>query len=90
MTVIYKCLFIYTMVFDTSVSHVILIVIDGIYSYLLATALQSLFCETHLQWDLVRRNGLSRLFSTLDSLCASGIVSDYHQTGQNHSHFLST
>jgi len=49
MTVIYKCLFIYTMVFDTSVSHVILIVIDGIYSYLLATALRSLFCETHLQ-----------------------------------------
>jgi hypothetical protein len=49
MTMIYKCLFIYTMVFDTSVSHVILIVIDGIYPCLLAHALQSLFCETHLQ-----------------------------------------
>jgi hypothetical protein len=46
---IYKCLFIYTMVFDTSVSHVVLIVIDGIYPRLFATALQSLFGETHLQ-----------------------------------------
>jgi len=58
------------MVFDTAVSHVILIVIDGIYPCLLATALLHLFCETHLQQDLVRRNGLSRLFPTLNSLCA--------------------
>jgi hypothetical protein len=46
---IYKCLFIYTMVFGTSFPYVVLIVIDGIYPRLLATALQSLFGETHLQ-----------------------------------------
>jgi len=66
------------MVFDTKSSYVILIVIDGILLCLLITVLRSLFCETHLQQDLVRCNGLSRLFSTLDSLCASGFVSSCH------------
>jgi aspartate-semialdehyde dehydrogenase len=45
MMMVYKCLFIYTMVFDTSVSHVIVIVIDGINPRLLATALNPYFAR---------------------------------------------